>query len=243
MDALTTRDVARRTGLTSRSLRFYEARGLVQPTRSYNGARLYGAAQLERLARVVALKRAGLTLAQISRVLSGRAPDLASLIDAQLTALSARRGELDAALVGLRAVKTALARGETLDTATVCEIINQGGRIMTEQDWKTVIDRYYTPEDQARWSEKMAQMPSGFQNSEYGAKWTDLGARIAADLPMDPTDAKAQAYVAEWNALLAPFMAVADTQMQTEASQFWENRGEWGKDMQQPVSEAVWAFM
>ncbi len=243
MEAINTREVARRTGLTSRALRFYEARGLVRPARTWKGARLYGPTELERLARVVALKRAGLTLAQIARVLSGRAPDLAELIDAQLTVLSARRAELDAALAGLHAIRAALNRGEALGVADVCEIINQGGRIMTEQDWKTVIDRYYSPEDQARWAEKMALMPPGFQNADYGAKWTALGGRIAADLPMDPAGAKARAYVAEWNALLAPFMAVADTRMKGEATQFWENRGEWGTDMPQPFSEAVWAFM
>ena len=243
MDAITTREVARRTGLTSRALRFYEARGLVRPTRTYAGARLYGAAELERLARVVALKRAGLTLAQIARVLGGRAPDLAALVDAQLATLTARRGQLDAALTGLRAIKAALARGEALSTATVCDIINQGGRIMTEQDWKTVIDRYYSPEDKARWAAKMADMPAGYQNEDYGRKWADLGARIEADLPMDPTGAKARAYIAEWNALLAPFNQVADDRMKREAFELWERMPEWGADVPTPFSGAVWAFV
>ena len=35
------RDVVRMTGLTSRALRFYEARGLVTPLRTYSGRRLY----------------------------------------------------------------------------------------------------------------------------------------------------------------------------------------------------------
>ena len=38
------RDVVRMTGLTSRALRFYEARGLVTPLRTYSGRRLYGPA-------------------------------------------------------------------------------------------------------------------------------------------------------------------------------------------------------
>jgi hypothetical protein len=32
------RDVAKRTGLTSRALRFYEARGLLKPLRTYGGS-------------------------------------------------------------------------------------------------------------------------------------------------------------------------------------------------------------
>jgi DNA-binding transcriptional MerR regulator len=57
--------VARLTGLTSRALRFYEARGLVTPLRSASGRRHYGSAELERLHKVMAMKRAGLTLGQI----------------------------------------------------------------------------------------------------------------------------------------------------------------------------------
>src|SRR3954451_23241643 len=69
MDPLDTpldiRDVAKRTGLTSRALRFYEARGLLSPLRTYSGRRLYGRGELERIQQILALKRAGLSLAQI----------------------------------------------------------------------------------------------------------------------------------------------------------------------------------
>ena len=49
------RDVVRMTGLTSRALRFYEARGLVTPLRTYSGRRLYGPAELERINQIVAM--------------------------------------------------------------------------------------------------------------------------------------------------------------------------------------------
>ena len=74
------REVVRMTGLTSRALRFYEARGLVAPLRTYGGRRLYGPSELERINQIVALKRAGLTLAQIGALTLGRKLDLAALI-------------------------------------------------------------------------------------------------------------------------------------------------------------------
>jgi MerR family transcriptional regulator, thiopeptide resistance regulator len=55
--ALDIAEVVRRTGLTSRALRFYEARGLVKPLRTDSGRRLYGAGELEQIAQVQA--RAG----------------------------------------------------------------------------------------------------------------------------------------------------------------------------------------
>ena len=54
-DSLTIGEVVRRTGLTTRALRFYEARGLVNPLRTAAGRRLYGAAELERIHQIVAL--------------------------------------------------------------------------------------------------------------------------------------------------------------------------------------------
>ena len=66
--ALDIREVARRTGLTCRALRFYEARGLLAPLRTYSGRRLYGRGELERIKQILALKRAGLSLAQIPRL-------------------------------------------------------------------------------------------------------------------------------------------------------------------------------
>ncbi|MDO9487398.1 MAG: MerR family transcriptional regulator, partial [Sphingomonadaceae bacterium] len=75
-------EVCRRTGLTSRTLRFYEAKGLLAPLRTNSGRRLYGAGELARLNQITVLKRAGFSLAQIDGLLAGRAPDLAALIEA-----------------------------------------------------------------------------------------------------------------------------------------------------------------
>ena len=88
------RDVARRTGLTSRALRFYEARGLLKPLRTYNGRRLYGRGELERIQHILALKRAGLSLAQIGKLTERRPLDLGALVDAQLQLIEERKADL-----------------------------------------------------------------------------------------------------------------------------------------------------
>lgn len=56
-DVLDIAEVVRRTGLTSRALRFYEARGLVAPLRTHSRRRLYGPGELERLNQVVRSRR------------------------------------------------------------------------------------------------------------------------------------------------------------------------------------------
>ena len=86
-DSLDITEIARLTGLTSRALRFYETRGLVTPLRSASGRRYYGPMELESLHKVIVMKRAGLTLAQIQKLTSGHDFDLRALIQAQLEVL------------------------------------------------------------------------------------------------------------------------------------------------------------
>jgi DNA-binding transcriptional MerR regulator len=242
-DLLDIREVVRRTGLTSRALRFYEARGLVAPVRTHSGRRLYGAAALERINQIVALKRAGLTLAQIQRMTARRPLDLARLIDAQLEALETRRTEIAEARQLLLSVKSRIDRGEPVDVATFCSLIRQGDAVMEHENWKKVADRYFTPEEQARWAERMADVPAGFDHDAYSRQWAELSARIEAALPLDPAGAEAQALYDEWQALLAPFKAVATSEMMAGAAGLYNRMDEWKGDQQPPFSMAVWQFI
>jgi DNA-binding transcriptional MerR regulator len=242
-DYLDIREVVRRTGLTSRALRFYEARGLLAPLRTNSGRRLYGAAALERLNQILALKRAGLTLAQIGR-LSARAPiDLPRLIDAQIEVLAGRARELEEAKKLLTAVKSRIDRGEPVDAATFCSLIRQGDAVMEHENWKKVADRYFSPEAQAHWAERQKDLPAGFDQEAYGRQWAELGGRIEAALPLDPAGAEAQAFYDEWQALLAPFRAVASPQMMAGAADLYSRMDEWRGDQQPPFSGEVWALM
>ena len=137
------REVARRTGLTSRALRFYEARGLLKPLRTYSGRRLYGRGELERLQQILALKRTGLSLAQIAKLTSRGSLDLEAIVEAQLQLIDQRKSELEEAKALLLNVKSRIDRGEPVDAATFCSLIRQGDRIMEAEDWKKVTDRYF----------------------------------------------------------------------------------------------------
>ncbi len=69
-------EVARVTGTTSRTLRHYDAVGLLAPARvGANGYRYYDLDALLRLQRILLLRELGLGLAQIAEVLSRRTPE------------------------------------------------------------------------------------------------------------------------------------------------------------------------
>lgn len=237
------RQVVRLTGLTSRALRFYEARGLVRPLRTHSGRRLYGPGELERINQIVALKRAGLTLAQIERLTAGRPLDLSRLIEAQLEALDAREAEIAEAKTLLLVVKSRIDRGEPVDAATFCSLIKYGDTIVEHENWKKVADRYFSPQEQARWAEKMKDGPADFDQEAYSRSWSELSARIEAALPLDLASPEAQAFYDEWQALLAPFKAVATPEMMAGAANLYNRMDEWEGDQQPPFSMDVWRFV
>lgn len=199
MTTLSITEVCRRTGLSARALRFYEARGLIRAQRSAAGQRRYGADEVARLHQLTTLKHAGFSLAQIAGLTADAWLDFEALVAAQVADLTARRASIDDALAGLRAAQAVAARGEPVDLDMFCTLIKQGEKTMTDETaWKKVADRYFTEEEQAHWREKkMAMMSADFDFDGYQRKWTDLGSRIAADLPLDPASAAAQAYLAE----------------------------------------------
>lgn len=243
IDSYDIAEVARRTGLTSRALRFYEARGLVRPLRSASGRRYYGAGELDRISQILALKKAGLTLAQIQQLGDRRPLDLARLIDAQLEAVEARAAELAEAKALLLTVKSCIDRGEPIDVATFCSLIRNGDTIMESDGWKNVIDRYFTPEEQVEWAERMAQVPDGFDQEAYGLKWKELSARIEAAMPMEPMSAEAQAFVDEWFALLKPFTQVATPAMRNGTVRMYDDMESWGGQADPGFSKVIWDFV
>ena len=236
--------VVRMTGLTSRALRFYEARGLVSPLRTYSGKRLYGPAELERINQIVALKRAGLTLAQIGALTRDRKIDLGALIEAQLAALHIRCAELEETRKLLLTVKSRIDRGEPVDAATFCSLISNEELTMTKDQWDKVTDRYFTPAQKAEFAERMKAAPPGFDQDAYNAQWADLSKRVAAAIPMGPDSAEARTLFDEWQDLLKPFTDVASPAMMQGVTRFYEKMDEWQDEMPQaPFSAEVFAFI
>ncbi|WP_230483024.1 MerR family transcriptional regulator [Sphingomonas sp. Leaf21] len=235
-------EIARATGLSSRALRFYEARGLIRPLRSEGGRRIFGAGEVERLHAIVALKRAGFTLAAIGRMLDGRGIGLGPMIAAQVKVVEAERAALTDTAALLGSIQSRIDVGEHIDVATLCSLIRKG-HAMTTTQWKSVVDQHFTPAEQAHWAERMNALAPDFDQDAYQAKWAELGQRIAAALPMDPASDAARGFVREWFALLAPFRAVASPDMWAGATRLHENRAAWEGQADPGFSSEVWQFI
>jgi MerR family transcriptional regulator, redox-sensitive transcriptional activator SoxR len=73
-DVLTIGEVARRSGVASSALRFYEQRGLISSQRAGSGHRRYPRAVLRRIAFIVFAQRVGLSLDEIAAELAKLPP-------------------------------------------------------------------------------------------------------------------------------------------------------------------------
>lgn len=221
-------EVVRRTGLTSRALRFYEARGLLRPLRAYSGRRAYGPAELERINAILALKRAGFSLSAIGQLLENRRADLGRLVAAQLEQLEARAAELADTRTLLLSIQSRLDRREPIDVATLCSLIRKGNVMEQEQEaWAKISDEYLSEGEKSDFAATMPQMPTDFDQAAYAASWKDLGSRIEQALPLDPASDQAQAFLAEWTKLLEPFSKIATPAMMAGATRMYENMDKW----------------
>ena len=241
-DSLDIAEVARLTGLTSRALRFYEARGLVTPLRTASARRHYGPAELERLHQIVALKRAGLTLAQIQSMTANRPLDLREIVAAQIEVLADREREIAAARTLLQSILSRIDRSEPIDVATFCSLIRHGETTMTEAKWKELHQRYMSDEQLDAFKEAQRKLPADFDNDAHNAKWKDLSDRIKAALPMDPASPQAQAFLDEWHELIQPFLAVASPEMLEGVKNLHENIENWEGEVDSPFDAEVYRF-
>lgn len=109
----TIKEVAKRAGTTSRTLRHYHQVGLLKPSAvAENGYRLYDAAALIRLQRILAMRDLGLSLPQIRSVLDRDLSEVEALTDLerQLTQESVR---LEHQIASVQRTINAIRQGES----------------------------------------------------------------------------------------------------------------------------------
>ena len=92
----TVKELSRLTGLTPRTLRYYDAIGLLCPERGRENAyRLYGPAEVDRLQQILLYREMGLTLEEIRRALDDPAYDRAGALRAHLGRLLTQRQRVE----------------------------------------------------------------------------------------------------------------------------------------------------
>jgi DNA-binding transcriptional MerR regulator len=235
-------DVVARTGLTERAIRLYERQGLIKPDRSAAGQRLFGADALRALASVRILKRAGFSLAEIKTLLAAKV-DAKTLVKAQIESVKAQAKTLQSSLTLLLGISRELEQGGTTDIDLLCRLVEAGEACEQDEGWRPIFDKYFSPARQRAWIKMQERLRAQVDPQAHEQSWWAIAADIKGALPLDPASRQAQALLDRWNELLKPFNSVASAQQKREARSFWLNVGDWGKDVNQPMTRDVVEFI
>lgn len=235
-------DVVARTGLTERAIRHYERLGLLKPDRSAAGQRLFGADALRALASVRILKRAGFSLAEIETLLVAKV-DAKTLVKAQIESVKAQAASLQSSLTLLSGIARELERGGSADVDVLCRLVEAGEQCEQDENWRKIFDKYFSPARQRAWVKMQERLRARIDPEAHEKAWWAIAADIKAALPLDARSAKAQALLDRWDALMAPFNSVASAEQKREARSFWLNVGEWGANVNQPMTREVVEFI
>ena len=102
-------ELSKRTGVSPRSLRYYEQQGLLSSTRSDAGQRHYSDAQVQRVALIRQLFDAGMSSRVIATVLPCvDIPDDLDVAEETFTAMARERARIDADIAHLTQTRDAL---------------------------------------------------------------------------------------------------------------------------------------
>ncbi|MCL2852167.1 MAG: MerR family transcriptional regulator [Defluviitaleaceae bacterium] len=106
--------LAKLAGVSARTLRYYEEFGLLSPARSNSsGYRMYGRKEVDRLQHILFYRELGVSLDDIKRMLSDKNFDGRDALLSHLSALHAKRKQLDLLIANVEKTISAL-KGETI---------------------------------------------------------------------------------------------------------------------------------
>lgn len=105
-------EAAKQLGISTKALRLYEQRGLIDPGRTSAGWRAYGPAEIARAADIVELRALGLSLGEIARIFGGDAHTLDRTLAAHKTTLEDRIRQLSHTIGKVSRLRAGISRGE-----------------------------------------------------------------------------------------------------------------------------------
>lgn len=194
----TVREVALLSGVSVRTLHYYDSIGLLRPAgTTESGYRLYGENELKKLQQILFFRELGFPLADIRKILEGPGFDPRQALREHRRLLMMERDRLDGLL-------------------RLVDRILKGEQSMSFQEFDSseieVARRRYAQEARERWGDTGAWCESEKKTASYGPKdWADIQSEMeeifrafAAEMkrpqesPVPPDDPAVQTLVLRW---------------------------------------------
>jgi DNA-binding transcriptional MerR regulator len=216
-EALKVGELAKRTGLTIRTLHHYDEIGLVKPSRhSEAGYRLYMRDDVARLQQVLSLRQLGFSLEEIRDCLEQPGFSPLALLQNQIARLREKIALQRELCERLEAIA---AHFRAAEEVSVEEFLQTMERM-------TMIENYYTPE-QMEYLKKRREEVGEERINQSHADWAELIAAVRAEKEKgtDPSDPKVQALAQRWMALVNEFTG-GDPGIAQSLGRLWKEQGD-----------------
>jgi DNA-binding transcriptional MerR regulator len=222
-EALKVGELARRTGLTVRTLHHYDEIGILKPSlHTAAGHRLYTATDVARLQQVLSLRQLGFSLEQVRDCLDR--PGFSPLEVIRLHVARLREQiQLQRKLCdGLEAIASWFQSAGEVST----EMFFQAIEVMT------MIEKYYTPEQMEYFRKRSEEAVAAGQDIQDIARqgqadWAELMAQYTAEMHKgtDPADPRVQALEKRRQALVN-VVTGGDPAIEQNLKQLWMEQGD-----------------
>jgi DNA-binding transcriptional MerR regulator len=184
-------ELARRTGLSIRTLHYYDEIGLLVPSHhTGSGHRLYAEADVARLQRVLSLRQLGFALEDIRGCLERTDFSPLKLVQLHLVRL---REQLELQKQLCCRLEVLAGRLEAAETVSAEEFL-QTIEVMN------MVEKYYTPE-QMKQFEEAGKLVGQEEIQAVQAAWSALLPEVQANRHLDPASPEAQELAQRWDEL------------------------------------------
>jgi DNA-binding transcriptional MerR regulator len=189
--------LAKRTGISVRTLHYYDEIGLLSPSaHSEGGHRLYTGADIARLQQIVSLRQLGFSLEQTRECLSRPDYSPRQVIAAHLARLREQIALQERLCASLEAIAGWLALAEPVSVEHFLYAIER----------MNMAEKYYTPE-QLEYLKQRREIVGEARIREVEAEWPRLMAEVRAEMEKgtDPSDPRVQVLAQRWMGLVNEF--------------------------------------
>lgn len=167
-------ELSKLSGVTTRTLRWYDQIGLLKPSRvAESGYRYYGKREVDRLQDILYYRALGVELARIRECLDNPSFDRLAALKGHLTALEAERQKLEGLIHSLKITIRAEERNEIMNDQEKFEAFKK--HAVEEHE------KYYGKESREKYGDaqvdKMQDTVMNLTKEQY-QEWMELGQRI-----------------------------------------------------------------
>jgi MerR family transcriptional regulator, thiopeptide resistance regulator len=227
MEAITFKvgDLSKRTGLSIRTLHYYDEIGLLSPShRTESGYRVYGKQDIIRLQQIITLKQIGFSLEDVRSCLDNGDRAFAEMVQLHVAKV---RKQIELSQQLLQRLESIEQTAAKLDAVPVEEVL----QIIQVMD---ILENYYSPEQLETLKQRQELLgEEGMQQAQID--WEDLIAQFQAAMEQgtDPASEVVQALVRRRQALIQEFTG-GDPEIEAALNQMYEQGGEtvsnWGEN-------------